>query len=67
MQGTLGLGKEYTINTYVGHVFFFTDMKDKTKEYGRFVMKADQVSLADRNRMLTCCVYCVVSVVVLIS
>ena len=41
-QGSLSLGKEYTLNTYVDHVFFFTN-DAKTKEYARFTMKADQV------------------------
>ena len=42
-QGSLTLGKEYTINTYEGHVFFFTEGDDKTKEYARFIMNKDQV------------------------
>lgn len=44
-QGSLSLGKEYTLNTYEGHVFFFTN-DAKTKEYARFVMRKDQVGLA---------------------
>mmetsp|Transcript_18595 Transcript_18595/g.25684 ORF Transcript_18595/g.25684 Transcript_18595/m.25684 type:complete len:532 (+) Transcript_18595:25-1620(+) len=43
-QGFLTLGKEYTINTYEGHVFYFTEGDDKTKEYARFVMNKDQVT-----------------------
>lgn len=40
-QGSLSLGKEYTLNTYEGHVFFFTN-DAKTVEYARFVMRKDQ-------------------------
>ena len=43
-QGSLTLGKEYTINTYEGHVFFFTEGDDKTKEYARFSMDKNQVT-----------------------
>ena len=46
-QGSLTLGKEYTINTYEGHVFFFTEGDDKTKEYARFIMNKDQVRLTN--------------------
>lgn len=42
-QGSLSLGKEYTLNTYEGHVFFFTN-EAKTKEFARFTMSKDQVS-----------------------
>lgn len=41
-QGSLSLGKEYTLNTYEGHVFFFTN-EAKTKEFARFTMSKDQV------------------------
>ena len=41
-QGSLGLGKEYTLNTYEGHVFFFTN-EAKTVEYARYTMQKDQV------------------------
>ena len=44
-QGSLTLGKEYTINTYEGHIFYFTEGDVKTKEYARFVMNKDQVFL----------------------
>ncbi len=47
-QGSLTLGKEYTINTYEGHVFFFTEGDDKTKEYARFNMNKEQVWLIKR-------------------
>lgn len=41
-QGALSLGKEYTLNSYEGHVFFFTN-EGKTKEFARFTMSKDQV------------------------
>eukprot|EP00598_Pedospumella_elongata_P003827 CAMPEP_0184979112 /NCGR_PEP_ID=MMETSP1098-20130426/9466_1 /TAXON_ID=89044 /ORGANISM="Spumella elongata, Strain CCAP 955/1" /LENGTH=511 /DNA_ID=CAMNT_0027502379 /DNA_START=62 /DNA_END=1597 /DNA_ORIENTATION=- len=41
-QGSLSLGKEYTLNTYEGHVFFFTN-EEKTVEFARHVMRKDQV------------------------
>jgi hypothetical protein len=41
-QGSLGLGKEYTLNTYEGHEFFFTN-EEKSKEFGRFKMRKEQV------------------------
>ena len=44
-QGSLGLGKEYTLNTYEGHTFFFTN-EDKSIEYARYVMNKNQVILA---------------------
>lgn len=44
-SGHLTQGQETTTNTYKGHVFFFTDFKDKSKVYARYTMKADQVSL----------------------
>lgn len=40
-QGSLSLGKEYTLNTYEGHVFFFTN-DAWTKEYARLVMRKDR-------------------------
>jgi hypothetical protein len=43
-QGALALGKEYTLNTYEGHVFFFTN-DAKTIEFARFRMRKDQVRL----------------------
>lgn len=42
-QGHLTLGRESTINTYEGHVFFFTEAGNKDKELARFVMHKDQV------------------------
>ena len=42
-QGLLTLGKEYTINTYEGHVFFFTKSDDKSFEYARHVMNRETV------------------------
>ena len=44
-QGTLGPGKEYTINTYETHQFFFTDKGNKKKELARFTMDKDQVRI----------------------
>jgi hypothetical protein len=41
-QGTLTLGKEYTLNTYEDHVFFFTN-EAKTKEFARFRMNKNRV------------------------
>jgi len=42
-QGTLnGWGKETTTNSYAGHVFFFTEKGDKSKEIARFTIKEDQ-------------------------
>jgi hypothetical protein len=43
-QGSLTFGKESTTNTYEGHVFFFTEPGDKSKELARFTMDADRVS-----------------------
>ncbi len=43
-QGTLDLGKEYTINTYEGHVFYFTEKGRKELEVARFVIDKDVVS-----------------------
>lgn len=48
-QGTLTLGKEYTINTYENHVFFFTAHKNKKKELARFVMDKDIVTYLIRD------------------
>ncbi len=45
-QGTLDLGKEYTINTYEGHVFYFTEKGDKSKEVGRFTIDSNLVRLS---------------------
>ncbi len=44
-QGTLDLGKEYTINTYEGHVFFFTEKGHKDKELARFTIDHNLVSV----------------------
>ncbi len=44
-QGTLELGKEYTINTYEGHVFYFTEKGRKDKEVARFTIDKNMVSL----------------------
>lgn len=43
-QGSLLLGKETTINTYEGHIFFFTEKDNKDSEIGRFIMSKHQVS-----------------------
>lgn len=42
-QGTLTVGKEASINTYEGHVFYFTESKNKQREVIRFVMDKDTV------------------------
>jgi len=42
-QGSLSLGQESTINTYEGHVFFFTVKGNKDKELARHTMAADKV------------------------
>lgn len=42
-QGSLSLGKEYTVNTYEGHVFYFTSQADKSIEYARFTMDKEKV------------------------
>lgn len=42
-QGHLSLGQETTTNTYEGHVFFFTDYRNKLKEIARFTMTKDTV------------------------
>jgi len=47
-QGSLTLGKEYTINTYEGHVFYFTN-QDRSVEYARFTMRQDQVLYVIRD------------------
>jgi hypothetical protein len=36
--------QETTTNTYEGHVFFFTDFKNKAKVFGRFSMDPTKVS-----------------------
>jgi hypothetical protein len=41
-QGALLPGQESTTNTYEGHVFFFTDMKDKTDIIFRVVITPDR-------------------------
>lgn len=43
-QGQLDLGKEYTINTYEGHVFYFTEKGNKKKVLARFVIDSSLVS-----------------------
>ena len=48
-QGTLTMGKETTTNTYEGHVFYFTEPGDKSKELARFTM--------DKNVVCSCCCY----------
>jgi hypothetical protein len=42
-QGSLTVGKESTINTYEGHVFFFTEHKKKKRELARLTMTKDKV------------------------
>jgi hypothetical protein len=42
-QGTLDLGKEYTVNSYVGHVFYFSEKGNKGKVYIRHTVAADKV------------------------
>jgi hypothetical protein len=42
-QGSLKLGQETTTNTYVGHVFYFTEAGNKKKELARHVMRKEQV------------------------
>lgn len=42
-QGSLELGKEYTVNSYEGHVFFFTRQGDKSKVFARHVVSGDKV------------------------
>eukprot|EP00981_Chlorochromonas_danica_P005623 scaffold1160_cov174-Ochromonas_danica.AAC.23 len=42
-QGSLGIGQEYTVNTYEGHVFFFTLKGNKEKELARFTMDSKKV------------------------
>lgn len=51
-QGTLKLGKETTTNTYIGHVFFFTDMGTKN-EIERFTMIKEKMLyvVIDNNRL----------------
>lgn len=41
-QGTLTMGRETTTNTYEGHIFFFTEAGDKSKEIARFKMVKEQ-------------------------
>jgi hypothetical protein len=48
-QGSLTFGKESTTNTYEGHVFYFTEPGDKSKELARFTMDADRVIYAVSN------------------
>lgn len=42
-QGSLSLGKETTINTYEGHVFYFTEKGNKNNVLARFQMSTDKV------------------------
>ena len=42
-QGSLTLGKETTINTYEGHVFYFTEKGNKDVVLSRFQMSTDKV------------------------
>jgi prolyl 4-hydroxylase len=42
-QGSLDLGKEYTVNSYEGHVFYFTARGDKSKVFARHTVARDQV------------------------
>lgn len=42
-QGTLSLGMEYTVNTYEGHVFFFTEHGDKSRVLARHLVSKDKV------------------------
>eukprot|EP01040_Poterioochromonas_malhamensis_P009728 gene9728-10568_t len=42
-QGTLKLGQEYTVNSYIGHVFFFTAQGNKDKVYVRHTVRSEQV------------------------
>lgn len=42
-QGTLPLRKESTINTYEGHVFFFTESGNKDNVIARFTMDKNRV------------------------
>jgi hypothetical protein len=52
-QGTLDLGKEYTVNSYVGHVFYFTEKGNKSKVYIRHTVAADKVDISFRYVSLT--------------
>jgi hypothetical protein len=38
------MGKESTINTYEGHVFYFTEKGNKNKEFARYTMEKEHVS-----------------------
>jgi hypothetical protein len=42
-QGNLELGKEYTVNSYEGHVFYFTAKGNKNKVFARHTVSQDQV------------------------
>jgi prolyl 4-hydroxylase len=42
-QGTLELGMEYTVNSYAGHVFFFTEHKQKHKVLARHTVDPKRV------------------------
>lgn len=42
-QGSLTLGQETTTNTYIGHVFYFTEKNNKDKEIARYTMRKEQV------------------------
>jgi hypothetical protein len=43
-QGQLGPGKETTTNTYVGHVFYFTEVGDRAKKrVASVTISAEQV------------------------
>jgi len=66
-QGSLSLGKESTLDTYEGHVFFFTN-DAKTVEYARFVMRKDQVQCTSKKLLFAklhvnlMCSFCIVSI-----
>ena len=49
-QGSLTMGKETTINTYEGHVFFFTLKDKKSVEVARYLMDKDQVTFYASTR-----------------
>ena len=42
-QGSLDFGREYSVNAYEGHVFYFTEKGQKDQEIARYTVKKDEV------------------------
>ncbi len=42
-QGSLEFGKEYSVNAYHGHVFYFTEKGNQSNEITRYTVKKEEV------------------------